>query len=83
MKDFLNIYFGPLSKEYCLYFYFMQVFFFVLVVIGVLGIIGAVISNKKHRTVMFVVHSLTLLLNGVLAYFVNRLLYTMCQNSVP
>ena len=81
MDGFMNSYFGPLGRDYCLYFLFMSMFFFVMIILGIIGIIGALVSKGKKIDTLFLVHSIMLLLNAVLAYFVNRLLNTMCMNS--
>ena len=44
MSGLLNDYFGPLGREYCLYFYLMSIFFFVMIILGVIGIISAIIT---------------------------------------
>ena len=80
MDSFMDTYFGPLGREYCLYFYIMSMFFFLMIILGVIGIIGAMVSKKK-KDPLFIGNSVMLLFNAVLAYFVNRLLNTMCRNS--
>ena len=78
----MSNYFGPLGKEYCLYFYIMSIFFFIIMMLGVFGIIVTIAKNPKQVNVMFFVNAAMLLMNSVLAYFVNRLLHTMCANSI-
>lgn len=83
MNDFMQDYFGPLGQEYCLYFYILSVIFFILFILSVIGVAGALAMNYKKMNSMFVLNSAFLVLNTLLAYFVNRLLNTMCVNSVP
>jgi len=81
----MNAYFGPLSKEYCVYFYFLSIICFFMYVITLIGIVVFIIKNYKDSTkvnVSFFINSLMLIINSLLAYFVNRLLHTMCINSV-
>ena len=80
MDGFMATYFGPLGREYCLYFYIMSMFFFLMIILGVIGIIGAMMSKKKTDS-LFIGNSVMFLFNAILAYFVNRLLNTMCRNS--
>ena len=82
MSDFMSNYFGPLSKDYCMYFYLMSIIFFVIMVLGIIGVIFAMINKPKQINVMFFINSAMLLMNSVLAYLVNRLLHTMCANSI-
>ena len=75
-------YFGPLSREYCAYFYFMSILFFVFFIMSIIGVLSAVFMKGKKVDFMFIVNSSMLILNTLLAYFVNRLLNTMCNGSV-
>ena len=77
----MNAYFGPLSRDYCLYFYFMTIFFFVMIILGVIGLISAIVYKPKKFDMVFIMHSVMLMINAILAYYVNRLLNTMCMNS--
>lgn len=81
MGNFMNYYFGPLNTEYCLYFYFLSVLFFIIFVISVLFIILSVIRKPSVLTYKFTLNSVIILVYTLLPYFVNRLLYTMCINS--
>lgn len=81
MDDFMRNYFGPLGKEWCLYFYLLSIFFLVAFVLAIISIIVSMIYNKKKIDSMFIANSVAILFNTLLAYFVNRLLNTMCLNS--
>ena len=85
MSNFMAKYFGPLNKDYCLYFYVLAVISFIIFLLGlvssVVALVGMIIKTK-HVNYMDIVHSAMILLNSLLAYFVNRLLYTMCLGSV-
>jgi hypothetical protein len=75
--------FGPLNKKYCNYFYFMSVLSFILfctTFITILFSIFHLIKNKKETANVF--FSTNLLISSFLAYLVNRLMYTMCINSI-
>ena len=78
----MTTYFGPLSREYCAYFYFMSILFFVFFILSIIGVLSAVFMKGKKVDFMFIVNSSMLLFNTLLAYFVNRLLNTMCNGSV-
>ena len=82
MSDLLAKYFGPLSKEYCVYFYALSIFFGVLFVIAVLVLLFALFKFYKKVNSMVIINMLALLANIFLAYFVNRLLHTMCVGSI-
>ena len=78
----MTTYFGPLSREYCTYFYLMSIIFFVFFILSIIGVVSAVVMKGKKIDFMFILNSSMLILNTLLAYFVNRLLNTMCTGSV-
>ena len=81
-STFMETYFGPVGNEWCIYFYALSILFFISFILAIIGIISAVVMKGKKIDAMFIVNSLALLFNTLLAYFVNRLLHTMCMNSV-
>ena len=77
MNALSEIFFTPLSKEYCMYFYLMMVIFFVFLVMTMFTIIVRIIKhNKKTDYLLLTTNAFTL----ALVYFQNRLLYSMCVN---
>ena len=82
MPSFTEKYFGPLSKEYCVYFYALSIVFGVMFVTSILSISYVMITNTKKVNTMFIVNSILILFNSFLAYLANRLLHTMCVKSI-
>lgn len=82
MAAFMDKYFGPLPREYCVYFYFLSIIFGFIFVFSVISIASFMIMNFKKVNTMFVVNSLLVLFNTFLAYLANRLLHTMCVKSI-
>ena len=78
----MTTYFGPLGKEYCIYFYVLSIVFGILFTLSVISIVSFAIMNFKKVNSMFIVNSLMILLNTYLAYLANRLLHTMCIRSI-
>ena len=78
----MNTYFGPLNKEWCIYFQILSMFFLFMFVTSAISVVVLGIKNFKKLDFMLVLHAIALLGNTLLAYFVNRLLHTMCLNSV-
>ena len=78
----MNEYFGPLGKEYCVYFYFLSIFFFILYVMSLISVIIFIIRHYNKVNLQFIINSIMILANTLLGYFVNRLLHTMCINMV-
>ncbi len=78
----MNNYFGPLPREYCVYFYFLSIIFGITFVLSVISIAYFMIMHFKKVNVMFISNSFLLLTNTFLAYIANRLLHTMCIKSI-
>ena len=68
--------FSPLSKDYCLYFYLLSIFAFVLIILNVL-MFGWNLYKKKMGS-EYVMKSIFGILGVFIIYFQNRLLYSMC-----
>jgi len=82
MNDLLNMYFGPLPREYCVYFYALSIFFGIGFLFSAISILYFALTHFKKLNVMFIVNAALVLLNTFLAYLVNRLLHTMCVKSI-
>ena len=78
----LDQYFGPLPREYCVYFYALSIIFGIMFMISAVSIAYFMIIHFKKINTMFIVNSVFILLNSLLAYLVNRLLHTMCVKSI-
>lgn len=82
MSDFVSNYFGPLDKTNCVYFLIISAIFFLLLVISIFGNIFVIIKDYKKMDFRTISGGLIMMFNVFLAYFVNRLLYTMCTKSL-
>jgi len=82
MANFMDQYFGPLPREYCLYFYALSIVFGIMFAISAVSIVYFMITHIKKVNTMFIVNSVFILLNSLLAYLANRLLHTMCVKSI-
>ena len=79
--SFMDKYFGPLPREYCVYFYALSIAFGILFVFSILSTIYFMVTHVKKIDMMFIVNAYLVLLNTFLAYLANRLLHTMCVKS--
>ena len=82
MNSFMDKYFGPLPREYCVYFYALSVLFGVMFAFSVVSMLYFMIMHMKRVNMMFIANSFFMILNTFLAYLVNRLLHTMCVKSI-
>ena len=82
MGDFMNNYFGPLSNVSCLYFYIVSVFCGFSFVLVLISTILYVIMNFNKVNRVYLSNAIMGSGNLFLAYFVNRLLHTMCVRTM-
>jgi len=76
MNSIDNDLFGPLSKEYCIWFYILSILGFVSFIVFFITSIVLGIKNKKNTDYYVTVVGVSMFY--LVAYFQNRLLYTMC-----
>ena len=79
--SFSSIY-GPLDKQAGVYFMFLTVVFFIILVLTLLSEVFFLIKNYKNIKRENIVTGILMLINIFVVYFVNRLLYNMCVNSL-
>ena len=82
MSNILSMIYGPLDKGSCVYFLVLTVFFFVSLVLGLIGHLIFIIRERKQLKFSNIVGGLYMLFNIFIAYFMNRLLYTICNKSL-
>lgn len=80
MGDLFDNLFGSLSSDYCVYFYFLEVYFFISLVLFVASSLYSGISKRKPFSFYF--SKLILGLVIFFMYFQNRLLYSMCSSKM-
>ena len=66
----------PLSKDYCLYFYYMMVISLMILVINILSIVSCIVKTKGKN----LFRDMMMIIPGFLLYFQSRLFYSMCVN---
>lgn len=85
VEDVLNKYLSPfVSKKYCLFFYVTSMIFGLTFIVTLfLGIFTyATNYNKISIRSMLALNWVMFLLNNFIGYFLNRLFYSMCVNSL-
>jgi len=80
MDNIIDLLFGPLGKEYCIWFYFLSVFSFLSLI---LAIAPAIYWGMKQNKGVEYYGTLVLgSFNLFVSYFVNRLLFSMCSGAM-
>ena len=72
--------FGPLSGEYCLYFYYLSILSFFLLAMAIIG--GVVSGLQKGKGMYFYLSLLGASVAYFIAYFVNRLMFSVCSKAL-
>ncbi len=80
MDNINDALFGPLSRDYCLWFYILSLFGFVALVLYIIPAIYMGIIKRKGFDYYLSVIGISVVY--AIAYLQNRLLHTMCLNSV-
>lgn len=81
MADIMEYLFSPLPKKYCNYFYFVSVFTYIVFLFSIFSFIGLFFAKKSVPLTVYGFHLFIVIYNFVV-YFVIRLLYSMCVNSL-
>lgn len=71
--------YGPLGKEYCIYFYILSVFGFISLILVVIS--SLVIGIYKKKGFDFYLQAFTLAIVYGMLYLQNRLLFNMCESG--
>jgi hypothetical protein len=74
---------SPLDRRYCDYFYYIMVFFIIMfVIIAASAVYFLIVNPQKVPRSQILFYNFSMLINILLAYFVNRLFYSMCSRSL-
>jgi len=76
----MNKLYGPLPVKYCMYFYIMSVILFLSFLFLLGNLLLKMFRRKMDDTNMLL--QLNVLISMFIAYFTNRLLYSMCAGSL-
>jgi hypothetical protein len=77
MNSFAENLFSPLGREYCSYFYWLTVIAFIFLLLALYNSLMLLLKGK-FKFMSFIMS----LMGPFLIYFVNRLLYSMCNSSL-
>jgi hypothetical protein len=82
MSQLLNMIASPLPRSYCNYYLFFTIFSFILLVLSILFEIVYILKNVKRLNKINIMTHIALIFNFFLAYFLNRLSYSMCIKAL-
>lgn len=78
----MNKYFGPLPRDYCIYFYIMSIMFGILLALSAVSMSIYIVTHLNKLRMPFVINGMLVLFNLFLGYIANRLLHTMCVKAI-
>ena len=81
-NSFMNKYFGPLPRDYCIYFYIMSIMFGILLALSAISMAIYIVTHLNKLRMPFVINGMLVLFNLFLGYIANRLLHTMCIKAI-
>ena len=81
-NSFMNKYFGPLPRDYCIYFYIMSIMFGILLALSAVSMAIYIVTHLNKLRMPFVINGMLILFNLFLGYIANRLLHTMCVKAI-
>ncbi len=79
MDNLAETLFGPISKEYCIYFYYLSIIAFIWFILLVLSTLVIGITERKRMG--YYMPMIGVALMYLVGYFQNRLLYSMCVGT--
>jgi hypothetical protein len=79
MMEFLDSLVGPMSKDWCYYFYWVAIFSLVIFAVAVINTLMVLFKSKKKFNFMF---ALNTVFTPLVSYLIARLYYNMCANSL-
>ena len=74
--------FGPLGKEWCMYFYLLSIVAYITFVLAVFGLGGYVLTRYKNLNRSHIFNLIIVILNSFIFYITQRLMHTMCIRSL-
>ena len=80
MDNLADKLFGPLGKDYCIYFYYLSVINIILLTLLVISTLT--LGMTKRMGAEFYLQMLIAAAGYVFFYFQNRLLYSMCVGGM-
>ena len=74
--------FGPLGKEWCVYFYILSIVAYVAFILAVFGLGGYLVARYDKLNSNHVFNLAIIIVNTFFVYVGQRLLHTMCVRSL-
>ena len=74
--------FGPLGKEWCVYFYILSIVAYVAFILAVFGLGGYLVARYNKLNSNHIFNLVVIIVNTFFVYIGQRLMHTMCIKSL-
>ena len=81
MSDLTDRFFGPLGKEWCMYYFAILVFVFIFFILSIISAVIGLLNLKKFTFNEIYLLSVQVIMNLVL-YLQSRIIYSICVSSL-
>lgn len=81
MSDLTDRFFGPLGKEWCMYYFAILVFVFIFFILSIISAVIGLLNLKKFTFNEIYLLSVPVIMNLVL-YLQSRIIYSICVSSL-
>ena len=82
MGNFVDTFLSPLGKEWCMYYFLLLIFAFVGLLITIITSLMSLFTAKKFTFLGFWNKSLFPVMVSLVAYFLSRLVYSICVGAL-
>ena len=81
MSDLTDRFFSPLGKEWCIYYFVILVFIFIVLVLSIVSAVIGLFSLKKFNFTEIYLLCIPVVMNLIL-YLQSRIIYSICVSSL-
>lgn len=82
MNKFLDTFFGPLGREWCLYYYILMIIAFLGFLMTVATSVSSLFATKNFTLTGFFKNSFLPMLTSFVVYLLSRLAYSICEGAL-
>ena len=82
MNKFLDTFFSPLGREWCLYYYILMIIAFLGFLMSAVTAVSSLLGAKKFTITGFFKNTFLPVLTSFVVYLLSRLAYSICDGAL-
>ena len=82
MNSLMNAFFGPLGKQYCIFYFYAQVIAFTWFFVTLVNSIVSAHRAKRFTMLGFMKHSAMPVFVAFFSYIMSRVMYSICVGAL-